>query len=186
MTLLPCLNETRSANGLIRLLLILEMPLKIEFVFLTEDCQVLKLSLFDPRWPKTLQINERMKLNDDDKTSLMIDGSEVDCVLLKHGPPGAMDVEFRKNQEIYGAFADQCSGNLDVTPRKGARWAGSSLTPVESFGPESTRVLVRSLAFVFFIFMNGVKIKFFLQRGRTLFIKFLLYLCLNKKFCCFV
>ena len=82
MTLLPCLNETRSANGLIRLLLILEMPLKIEFVFPTEDCQVLKLSLFDPRWPKTLQINERMKLNDDDKTSLMIDGSEVDCVLL--------------------------------------------------------------------------------------------------------
>ena len=37
-----------------------------------------------------------MKLNDDDKTSLMIDGSENDCVLLKHGPPGAMDVELRK------------------------------------------------------------------------------------------
>ena len=62
-----------------------------------------------------------------------------------------------KNQEVYGAFADQCSGNLDVTPRKGARWAGSSLTPVESFGTESPRVMVRSLAFVFFIFMNGVK-----------------------------
>ena len=158
MTWLSCLkfvtkfivNETRSANGLIRLLLISQMPLKIEFVFLTEDCQVLKLSLFDPRWPKTLQINERMKLNDDDKISLMIDGSEVDCVLLKHGPPGAMDVEFRKNQEIYGAFADQCSGNLDVTTREGARWAGSSLIPVESFGPESPRVMVRSLAFVFF------------------------------------
>ena len=147
-------NETRSANGLILLLLILETPLKIEFVFLTEDCQVLKLSLFDPRWPKTLQINERMKLNDDDKTSLMIDGPEVDCVLLKHGPPGAMDVEFRKNQEIYGAFADQCSGNLDVTPRKRARWAGSSFTPVESFVPESPRVLVRSLAFVFFFLLT--------------------------------
>ena len=148
MTLLPCINfltrfivnETRSANGLIRLLLILEMPLKVEFVFLTENCQVLKLSMFDPRLPKTLQINERMKLNDDDKISLTIDGSEVDCVLLKHVPPGAMDVEFRKNQEIYGAFADQCIGNLDVTPRKGApRWAGSSLTPVKSFGPESPR-----------------------------------------------
>ena len=104
MTLLPNLyfvtrifvNETRSANGLNRLLLILEMPLKIEFVFLTEDCQVLKLNLFDPRW----QMNEGMNINDDDKTSLMIDGSEVDCVLLKHGPPGAMDVEFRKIKKL--------------------------------------------------------------------------------------
>ena len=88
---------------------------------------------------QTLQLNDRMNLNDDNETSLMIVGSEVDCVLVMFGPPGATDVEFSKNQEIYGAFADLCSGNLDVTRRMGARWAGSSLTPVESFGPESPR-----------------------------------------------
>ena len=161
MSLLPCLNfvtriivnETRSTNGLIHLLLIsvafenwVRVPygrlssVKIEFVWSSMAQNPVK--------------NERMDLNDDDKTSLMIDGSEVSCVLLKHGPTGAMDVEFRGNQEIYGAFADQCSGNLDVNPRKVACWADSSLTPVESFGPGSPRVLVRSLAFVFFAYWN--------------------------------
>ena len=64
-----------------------------------------------------MQIIEHLELNDDDKTKLMIDGSEVNCFLLKHGPSIAIDVEFRKNQEIYGAYADQSSGSLDVRER---------------------------------------------------------------------
>ena len=62
------------------------MPLRIELVFFTEDCQVLKLKLFDPRWPKALQIHDRMKQIKDIKVKLVIDGSEIEFILLKHGP----------------------------------------------------------------------------------------------------
>ena len=68
------------------------MPMKIEFVFLTAGCQVLKVGLFDGSWRKSCQINDRMKLEVDEKTNLLIDGSEIECVLLKHGPPAAMQV----------------------------------------------------------------------------------------------
>ena len=65
------------------------MPMKIEFVFLTAGCQVLKIGLFDGRWLKSFQINDRMKLENDEKNNLLIDGSEIERVLLKHGPPAA-------------------------------------------------------------------------------------------------
>ena len=52
----------------------------------------------------------------------MIDGSDLDCVLLKSGPLSAIKFEFRSNQEIYNAFADQCSDSLDLTKLEGARW----------------------------------------------------------------
>ena len=57
-----------------------EMPLKIEFVFLTEGCQLLKFGLFDGHWPKTFNKIDQMKLENEEKTNLMVDGSEVECV----------------------------------------------------------------------------------------------------------
>ena len=56
------------------------MPMKIEFVFLTAGCQLLKIGLFDGRWLKSFQINDRMKLEIDEKTNLLIDGSEIEYV----------------------------------------------------------------------------------------------------------
>ena len=55
-----------------------------------------------------------MKLENEGKTNLMIDGSEVECVLLKHGPPAAMQVEFERNREIYEAFAQQFENSVSV------------------------------------------------------------------------
>ena len=99
-----------------------EMPLKIEFVFLTESCQVLKIGLFDGHWPKTFNINDRMKLENEENTHLKIDGSEVECVLLKHGPPAAMQYEFEGNREIYGALTQQFDNPVSGTPPSGAKW----------------------------------------------------------------
>ena len=66
------------------------MPFKIEFVFLTGTCQVLKLSLFDPQWRKEFQVSQRMQLEIDQKVTLKIDEVDTECVLLKHGTPAAM------------------------------------------------------------------------------------------------
>ena len=57
------------------------MPSKIEFVFLTEACQVLKLSLFDPRLRKEFQVSQRMQLEIDEKVTLKIDNVDTECVL---------------------------------------------------------------------------------------------------------
>ena len=82
------------------------MPFRIELVFLTESCHVIKLSLFDPRWPKELAINQRMQMKEDDKVRLKIENGDTECVLLKHGPPAAMNAEFEKFSKIYSAFCE--------------------------------------------------------------------------------
>ena len=112
-------NETPCVSGLIILCEILEMALRAEFVFLKEGRLFLKLSLIDSQWPKTLHINKCMKLNNDDKAKLLIDGSEI-----YWWRQSAVEAEFRKSQEICSAFAEQCKDSLDVTPRKRARWTG--------------------------------------------------------------
>ena len=124
------------------------MPLKIEFVFLTESCQVLKIGLFDGRWPKTFNINDRMKLENDEKTNLMIDGSEVECYLLKHGPPAAMQFEFEQNRVIYGAFAQQFENPVSGTPPTAAKRAHSrGGTPTTILPTASPRIVVRAPRF---------------------------------------
>ena len=55
-------------------------------MFFTADCQVLKLKLFDLRWPNDLQIHDLMKQIKDIKVKVVIDGSEIEFILLKHGP----------------------------------------------------------------------------------------------------
>ena len=97
------------------------MPFRIEFVFLTESCQVIKLSLFDPRWPKEVAINQRMQMKEDNKVTLKLENGDTECVLLKHGPPAAMNAEFEKFSEIYSAFSEQCERDLLSTPTRGTR-----------------------------------------------------------------
>ena len=63
---------------------------------------MLKIGLFDGRWLKSFQINDRLKLEIDGKTNLLIDGVEIECVLLKHGPPAAMQVEFDDTKKFMG------------------------------------------------------------------------------------
>ena len=124
------------------------MPMKIEFVFLTAGCQVLKIGLFDERWLKSFQINDRMKLEIDEKTNLLIDGSEIECVLLNHGPPAAIQVEFERYREIYGAFAQQFKNSVSGTPPTGAKWALSQgVTPSTRLATASPRVLVTAPLF---------------------------------------
>ena len=89
-----------------------------------------------------------MKLEDEEKTNLMIDGSEVECLLLKHGPPAAMQVEFEQNGEIYGAFAQQFENPVSGTPPTGAKWAHSrGGTPRTILPTASPRVVVRAPLF---------------------------------------
>ena len=78
------------------------MSFKIEFVFLTEACQVLKLSLFESRWRKELQVSQQMQLEIDQKVTLKTDNVDTECVLLKHGTPAAMAVEYKSLGELYG------------------------------------------------------------------------------------
>ena len=54
------------------------MPIRIEFVFLTESCQVIKLSLFDPRWPKEAAINQRMQMKEDNKVTLKLENGDTE------------------------------------------------------------------------------------------------------------
>ena len=77
------------------------MPFKIEFVFLIEACQDLKLPLFDPRWRKEFQVSQRMQLEIDEKVTLKIDNVDTECVFLKHGTPAAMSVEYESWRELY-------------------------------------------------------------------------------------
>ena len=125
--------------------------MKIEFIFLTAGCQVLKIGLFDERWLKSFQINDRMKLEIDEKTNLLLNGSEIECVLLKHGPPAAMQIEFERYQEIYGAFAQQFENPVSGTPPTGAKWTLSQGgTPSTRLAAASPRVLVRAPLFSLF------------------------------------
>ena len=141
------------------------MPMKIEFVFLTAGCQVLKIGLFDGRWLKSFQINDRLKLEIDVKTNLLIDGVEIECVLLKHGPPAAMQVEFERYQEIYGAFAQQFENPVSGTPPTGAKWTLSQGgTPTPRLATASPRVLVRAPLFSLCERVIAINIKHFLSK----------------------
>ena len=95
------------------------MPFRIEFVFLTVSCQLIKLSLFDLRWPKELAINQRMPMKEDDKVTLKLENDDIECLLLKHGPPAAMNAEIEKLSKIYSAFSEQCERDLLSTPTRG-------------------------------------------------------------------
>ena len=78
----------------------------------------------------------------------MIDGSEVECVSLTHGPPAAMQVEFERNREIYGAFAQQFENPVSGTPPTGAKWAHSrGGTPTTILTTACPRVVVRAPRF---------------------------------------
>ena len=70
------------------------MLFKIEFVFLTEPCQGLKLSLLDSQWRKKIQMSQLMQLEIDQKVTLKVDNVDTECVLLKNGTPAAMAVEY--------------------------------------------------------------------------------------------
>ena len=102
------------------------MQLRIEFVFLTESCPVIKINILDPRWPKKFPINHKKQMKEDDKITLI----DNECVLVKHGPTAAMNAEFEKS-EIYSAFSEQCKRDLLSTPTRGTCWASSAIgTPV--------------------------------------------------------
>ena len=89
-----------------------------------------------------------MKLENDEKTNLLIDGSEIECVLLKQEPPAAMQVEFERYQEIYGAFAQQFENPVSGTPPTGAKWTLSKGgTTSTRLATASLRVLVRAPLF---------------------------------------
>ena len=94
------------------------MPSKIEFVFLTEACQVLKLSLFESRWRKEFQMSQPMQLGIDQKVTLKIDNVDKECVLLKHGTPAAMAVEYESSRELYSSFSDLCERDETATPKR--------------------------------------------------------------------
>ena len=120
------------------------MPFKIEFVFLTEACQVLKLSLFDPRWRKEFQVSQRMQLEIDEKVTLKIYNVDTECVLLKHGTPAAMAVEYESLRELYSSFSDQCERDVVATPERGARWAHNATgTPTPNNMSQTPENLVR-------------------------------------------
>ena len=118
------------------------MPFRIEFVFLTESCQVIKLSLFDPHWPKEVAINQRMQMKEDNKVTLKLENGDTECVLLKHGPPAAMNAEFEKFSEIYSAFSEQCERDLLSTPTTGTRWTSSATGTPENIS-QTPGTLVR-------------------------------------------
>ena len=118
------------------------MPFRIEFVFLTESCQVMKLSLFDPRWPKEMAINQRMQMKEDNKVTLKLESGDTECVLLKHGPPAAMNAEFEKFGEIYSAFSEQCERDLLSAPTRGTRWTCSATGTPENIS-QTPGTLVR-------------------------------------------
>ena len=118
------------------------MPFRIEFVFLTESCQVIKLSLFEPRWPKEVAINQRMQMKEDNKVTLKLENGDTECVLLKHGPPTAMNAEFEKFSEIYSAFSEQCERDSLSTPTWGTRWTSSATGTPENIS-QTPGTLVR-------------------------------------------
>ena len=118
------------------------MPFRIEFVFLTESCQVIKLSLFDPRWPQELAINQRMQMKEDNKVTLRLEDGDTECVLLKHGPPAAMNAEFEKLSEIYSSFSEQCERDLLSTPARDTRWTSSATSTPENIS-QTPGTLVR-------------------------------------------
>ena len=120
------------------------MPFKIEIVFLTEACQVLKLSLFDPRWRKEFQVSQRMQLEIDEKVTLKIDNVDTECVLLKHGTPAAMAVEYESLRELYSSFSDQCERDVVATPKRGAKWTHNATgTPTPNNMYQTPENLVR-------------------------------------------
>ena len=69
-------------------------------------------------------------------------------VLLNHGPPAAMQVEFERYREIYGAFAQQFENPVSATPPTGAKWTLSQgVTTSTRLATASPRVLVRAPLF---------------------------------------
>ena len=52
-------------------------------------------------------------MKEDDKITLI----DNECVLVKHGPPAAMNAEIEK--KIYSAFSEQCKRDLLSTPTRG-------------------------------------------------------------------
>ena len=79
-----------------------------------------------PHRPKELAINQRMQMKEDDKVPLKLENGDTECVLLKHGPPAAMNAEFEKFSEIYSAFFEQSVRDLLSTPTSGTRWTSSA------------------------------------------------------------
>ena len=51
-----------------------------------------------------------MQLEIDEKVTLKIDNVDTECVLLKHGTPAAMLVEYESLRELYSSLSDQCNG----------------------------------------------------------------------------
>ena len=128
------------------------MPFRIEFVFLTESCQVSKLSLIDPRWPKELAINQRMQMKEDHKVTLKLENGDTECVLLKHGPPAAMNAKFEKFSEIYSAFPEQCERDLLSTPTRGTRWTSSATGTPENIS-QTPGTLVRVILVLYWFIL---------------------------------
>ena len=135
------------------------MPFRIESVFLTESCQVIKLTLFDSRWPKELAINQRMQMKEDDKVTLMLENGDTESVLLKHGPPAAMNAEFKKFSGIYSAFSEECERDLFSTPTRGTRWSSSATGTPENIS-QTPGTLVRVILVLYWF--RSVKLELLL------------------------
>ena len=63
-----------------------------------------------------------MQLGIDQKVTLKIDNVDTEWVLLKHGIPATMAVEYQLLRVLYPSFSDQCERDVVATPKRGASW----------------------------------------------------------------
>ena len=63
-----------------------------------------------------------MQLGIDQKVTLKIDNEDTEWVLLKHGIPATMAVDYQSLRELYPSFSDQCERHVVATPKRGASW----------------------------------------------------------------
>ena len=53
------------------------------------------------------------------KVNLKIDNVDTECVLLKHGTPAEIVVEYESLRELSSSFADHCERYMVATPKRG-------------------------------------------------------------------
>ena len=88
-----------------------------------------------------------MQMKEDNKVTLKLENGDTECVLLKHGPPAAMNAEFEKFSKIYSAF-EQCERDLLSTPTRGTRWTSSATGTPENIS-QTPGTLVRVILVLF-------------------------------------
>ena len=85
-----------------------------------------------------------MQLEIGQKVTLKIDNVATERVLLKHGTPATMAVEYELLRELYPSFSDQCEIDVVATPKRGARWKHNATgTPTPNKVSQTQENLVR-------------------------------------------